>query len=183
VVATGADYGTLYPDVFLGSGLVPCKLQMMRTVPQPGGWRLGPLLATGLTLRHYPAFSMCPSLPALKRRIAGEYPELERWGIHVLVSQNGKGELLIGDSHEYGPAPSPFDRAEIDELILGYLQTFLDPPSLKIAERWHGVYVRHPERDVFIAAPDDAVRVVNGIGGGGMTTSFGLAEEVFDGWD
>lgn len=182
VVATGADLGTLFPDVLGSSELAPCKLQMMRTVPQPDGWRLGPMLATGLSLRHYPSFAGCPSLPTLKRRIADEHPELERWGIHVLVSQNGRGELVIGDSHEYGLPPSPFDRAEIDDLILDFLQTFLNPPSLRIAERWHGVYVRHPERDVVVAAPDEAVRIVNGIGGGGMTISFGLAQEVFDGW-
>ena len=43
-----------------------------------------------------------------------------------MVSQNGLGELTIGDSHEYGKADLPFDKTKIDEWILGYLQTFLD---------------------------------------------------------
>lgn len=179
VVCSGDDLETLYPATFAASGLIRCKLQMMRTVPQPGLWRLGPILVTGLSLRHYPAFATCPSLPALKRRIAQHHPALERWGIHVLVAQNGLGELVLGDSHEYDLTPEPFDHPEIDALILAYLETFLAPPSLEIAQRWHGVYVKHPTRDVFLAEPEPGVRIVNGLGGTGMTTCFGLAQDVF----
>ena len=183
VVCSGADFETLYPATFATSGLTRCKLQMMRTVPQPGSWRLGPMLATGLSLRHYPAFASCPSLPALERRIAQHHPALDRWGIHVLVAQNGLGELVLGDSHEYGLTPEPFDHPEIDALILAYLETFLAVPSLEIAQRWHGVYVKDPTRDVFLAEPEPGVRIVNGLGGTGMTTSFGLAQDVFADWE
>ena len=183
IVCSGTDFETLYPAAFAASGLTRCKLQMMRTVPQPGAWRLGPMLATGLSLRHYPAFSLCPSLPALKRRIAQDHPALERWGIHVLVAQNGLGELLLGDSHEYGWTSDPFDRPEIDALILAYIETIFTPPSLAILQRWHGVYARHPTRDVFFAEPEPNVRIVNGLGGTGMTTSFGLAQDVLTNWE
>ncbi len=183
VVCSGADFETLYPATFAASELTRCKLQMMRTVPQPGPWRLGPMLATGLSLRHYPAFTLCPSLPALERRIAQNHPALDRWGIHVLVAQNGLGELILGDSHEYGLTPDPFDHPEIDALILAHLETFLAVPSLEIAQRWHGVYVKHPTRDVFLAEPEPGVRIINGLGGTGMTTSFGLAQDVFTDWE
>jgi D-hydroxyproline dehydrogenase subunit beta len=180
-VCTGDDFQTLYPEAFAGSGLTRCKLQMMRTAPQAGSWRLGPMLAAGLTLGHYPAFADCPTLPVVASRFRAELPEYGRYGIHVLVSQNGLGELVLGDSHEYGDPVEPFDKQEIDDLVLRYLATFLRPPELRIAARWHGVYGKHPRQPWFIARPADGVTVVTGLGGAGMTLSFGLAERVVKG--
>ena len=100
-----------------------------------------------------------------------------------MASQNGLGEVIIGDSHEYGLLVDPFDKTEIDRLILEYLQTFLAVPELRIAQRWHGVYAKHPDRADFIAEPAPGVKIVNGVGGAGMTTSFGLAEEIFAEWE
>jgi FAD dependent oxidoreductase TIGR03364 len=177
LVCTGADFRELAAQAFAASGLVPCKLQMMRS--EPSGDRIGTLLAGGLTLRHYRAFAGCPGLPELSRRFDAELPEYGRYGIHVLVSQNGLGELVIGDSHEYGEAVEPFDKPQIDELILAYLRTFLAVPDLRIAARWHGVYVKHPT-DAFVIAEagPPGMLAVTGLGGAGMTLSFGLAEEV-----
>ena len=59
---------------------------------------------------HYPGFQVAASLPALKNRYQTEFPEYLKWGIHVMVSQNGNGELTIGDSHEYGLVHEPFDK-------------------------------------------------------------------------
>ncbi len=177
IVCSGHDFETLYPAMFKESGITRCKLQMMRTVPQPGGWELGPSLAGGLTLRFYASFEICKTLPPLKRRIAEETPEYDRWGIHVLVSQTAQGELTLGDSHEYGLAVDIFNKSEIDELVLRNLRTFLQAPSLDIAQRWHGVYAKHPERTFVSLAPAENVRVVTATGGSGMTLSFGLAEQ------
>ncbi len=179
-VCAGDDLQTLYPEALESAGLVRCKLQMMRTEPPGTSWRLGPMLAAGLTLRHYPSFANCPSLPALKARIAEERPEFDRYGVHVLASQNGRGELVLGDSHEYGDAIEPFDKAEIDDLVLDYLSTFLDVPGLRIASRWHGTYAKHPEALYYVGRPAPEVTVVTGVGGNGMTLSFGLAERVVD---
>jgi FAD dependent oxidoreductase TIGR03364 len=176
VVCCGDDLRTLYPEVLAASGIFPCKLQMMRTAPAENGWRIGPMLAAGLTLRHYLAFQSCPSLAVLKERVARETPEFDRYGIHVMASQNGSGEIVLGDSHEYGEEITLFDKQEIERLILDYLGTFMQIPQLSIGSRWHGVYGKHPNRLYFTASPEPGVSIVTGIGGAGMTLSFGVAE-------
>jgi FAD dependent oxidoreductase TIGR03364 len=177
IVCSGDDFETLYPQHFAASGLTRCKLQMMRTATQPNGWQLGPSLAAGLTLRFYPAFQVCTSLPALTRRIAEETPEYDRWGIHALVSQTADGALTLGDSHEYGLAVDIFNKEEIDEIILRYTRQFLRAPDLRVAERWYGVYAKHPEKPLVVMQPEDGVRIVASPGGSGMTLSFGVAEQ------
>lgn len=176
-VCSGTDFETLYPAIYTASGLTKVKLQMMRTVPQPGNWRLNPSLAAGLTLTHYAAFADCRSLPALKARIATETPHFPQWGIHVMMSQNAVGELTIGDSHEYGLNPEPFDKQAIDEYVLSYLQTFAKIPALAIAEKWHGIYAKLPGKTEFVAQPESGVTIINALSGAGMTLSFGFADE------
>jgi D-hydroxyproline dehydrogenase subunit beta len=177
-VCSGADFETLYPNIFAESGLTRCKLQMMRTATQPDNWALGPSLCAGLTLTHYDSFKVCRSLPDLKQRFEKEFPFYVKHGIHVLLSQTATGELTIGDSHEYGLALSPFDREEINVAILDYLRTFAIAPSFDIVERWHGIYPKLSGKTEFIANPEKGVTIVNGLGGAGMTFSFGLAAEI-----
>ena len=177
IVCSGEDFETLYPQCFASSGLTRCKLQMMRTAPQPKGWQLGPSLAAGLTLRFYPAFQVCKTLPALTRRIAEETPEYDRWGIHALVSQTADGALTLGDSHEYGLSVDIFNKEEIDQLILRYTKQFLRAPDLAVAERWYGVYAKHPDQPLVVMQPEKGVRIVASPGGSGMTLSFGVAEK------
>jgi len=178
VLCGGDDFETLYPGLFAQAGLTRCKLQMLRTVPQPSGWQLGPALAAGLTLRYYPTFEVCPSLRGLKTRVAEESPEYDRWGIHVMLSQTARGEITIGDSHEYGADVDVFDKKEIDDLILRYLESFVRLPEPAIAQRWHGVYAKHPAMPYFTASPEPGVRVVTVTSGIGMTLSFGLGEKI-----
>jgi D-hydroxyproline dehydrogenase subunit beta len=181
IVASGDDIATLFPFVVGGAGMTRCKLQMLRTVPQPSGFALGPAVAGGLTLRFYDAFRVCRSLAALQAVYRDELPDYERFGIHVMASQTPEGQVTIGDSHEYGLTPQPFDDPAIDGLVLDYLATFLRLPDPSIAERWHGIYLKHPDRPWFDDEVAPGVRVVTGLGGAGMTLSFGLAERVVDG--
>lgn len=177
IVCSGADFETLYPEIYRDSGITKVKLQMMRTVAQPHHWRLGAALCGGLTLTHYTSFAHCPSLAALRDRIATETPHFPQWGIHVMVSQNALGELIIGDSHEYGLTPDPFDRADLNQYILDYLKGFAKVPSFEIAASWHGLYAKLPGQTDFIVHPEEKVTIVNALSGAGMTFSFGLAEE------
>jgi FAD dependent oxidoreductase TIGR03364 len=177
-VCSGADFETLYPDIYQHSGIIKSKLQMMRTSPQPNHYRIGPALCGGLTLTHYAAFADCPSLSALKQRIQKELPFAVDWHIHVMMSQNGLGELVLGDSHEYAMTFDPFDRADINQFVLDYLRGFARVPDLDIAATWHGIYAKLPGKTEFIAHPERGVTIVNGLSGAGMTLSFGLGEEV-----
>lgn len=179
IVCSGPDFETLYPEVFRAAAITRCKLQMMRTAPQPRGWSLGPALCAGLTLTHYDSFRGCPSLPALRERVRREYPFHVAHGIHVLVSETPGNELTLGDSHAYGLDVDPFDREDINAAILSYLDSFLAAPCRTIAERWHGVYAKMTDGgSEVVLSPAPRVTVVNGLGGAGMTLSFGLAEEV-----
>lgn len=180
-VCSGADFETLYPALFDASNITKVKLQMMRTGPQPNKFRIGAALCAGLTLTHYAAFADCPSLGALKTRIEAETPHFPQWGIHVMMSQNADGELVIGDSHEYGRNPDPFDKALINQYVLDYLQRFAQVPSLDIAETWHGIYAKLPGHTEWVVQPEPRVTVVNALSGAGMTLSFGLAEEIVSG--
>jgi FAD dependent oxidoreductase TIGR03364 len=177
-VCSGSDFETLYPDLYRTSGLTKVKLQMMRTVPQPDGFRIGPALCGGLTLTHYAAFADCPSLHALKARLSQAMPFAIAWHIHVMMSQNGLGELVLGDSHEYGWEHDPFDRADVNDFVLEYLRGFAQVPALTIAETWHGIYAKLPGQTEFVTHPEAGVTIVNALSGTGMTLSFGLAEEV-----
>lgn len=178
IICAGDDFHTLFPEQYATLALTRCKLQMMRTPPQPGGWLLGPSLAFGLTFRHYPTFRVCESLTKLKERVAREEPDLERWGIHVMVSQSITGELTLGDSHEYSLAVDIFDKRRIDEIILDYARRHLRVPALEPAEHWHGVYAKHPDHTFQVLVPADRVKAVIVTSGVGMTMSFGIAEQV-----
>lgn len=175
LVCSGPDFETLYPELFAAAGITKCKLQMMRTRPHAN---IGPAIAGGMTLGHYASFAFCESLKAVKARFASQYPEYGENGIHVMVSQNGNGELVIGDSHEYGLTHDPFISMRVNDLILNYLQTFTTLPGMELAETWHGIYPKLEKGTELVANPEEGVTIVNGLGGAGMSLSFGLLDEI-----
>ena len=115
----------------------------------------------------------------LNERYKQEYKDYLDSGIHVMVSQNKVGELTLGDSHEYGLTPDPFDKQFINQLILDYLRKFAHFKDERIIESWNGIYSKltngqtHP-----VVEPEQGVTVINGLGGAVMTLSFGLCEQL-----
>ena len=181
LVCGGADLQTLYPSVLQNVGLKLCKLQMLKAV-QAGSETIQPHIASGLTLRHYSSFGCCPSLAGLKQRIAAESPELDHFGIHVMASPFRSGDILLGDSHEYDADISPFDKAEIDDLMVRELRKIIRLNDWTMHERWHGIYAKHPELPVVEQEVEPGVFAFTGTGGSGMTMSFGLAERTWTRW-
>ena len=178
-VCSGSDFETLFPEEFQRANITKCKLQMMRLVSQPEGWKIGPALCGGLSLVHYSSFMAMESHTALKRFYDQKYANHLKWGLNVMVSQNGQGELTIGDSHEYGLDVKPFDKKEIDDMILQYLSTFAQFKDWTVDTHWHGVYPKMQDGSTeIVLSPQEGVTIINGLGGAGMTLSFGLAEEV-----
>jgi FAD dependent oxidoreductase TIGR03364 len=177
-VCSGADFETLYPEWYAAAPLTKCKLQMMRLVSQPNNWRMGPALCGALSLIHYKGFSVASSLPSLYQRFEREYAEYLQWGIHVMVSQNQTGELTVGDSHEYGLTHDPFDKLFINKLIVDYLKNFARFPDDSVIETWNGIYPKLTNGEShLILEPEQGVSIINGLGGAGMTLSFGLCEQ------
>lgn len=175
IICSGADFNTLYPKLYREQELIKCKLQMMKGVTDEP-LRLGPTLCAGLTLRHYAAFSKCTSLAKLDKRYDEENILYKKHGVHVLLAQHGS-DFIIGDSHQYGLSLPPFDEELINQLILSYLETFC-AKKFVITERWHGIYPKKTGKTHLVLQPEEGVTVVNGLGGAGMTLSFGLAEQV-----
>lgn len=179
-VCAGPDYRRLVADHLRGSlgadNLVLCRLHMLRAKSSDPAASVGPHLAAGLTLLHYPNFRVCPTLHAVRERLEAQWPEQTRLGIHVLVSHQPDGSLTIGDSHEYGQVFSPYRSAETENRILQYLDTFLDTASLTVTERWEGVYPTHPSMPYFVSTPVEGLHVALCFGTG-MTLSFGVAEQ------
>ena len=180
-VCGGSDFETLYPEIFEHEPITKCKLQMMRFASETRNGGIGPALCGGLSLVHYKSFHAAASLENLKSYYEEQMQEYLRWGIHVMVSENGNGELIIGDSHEYGKTLDPFDKAILNEMILSYLQTFADFNGYKQVDTWNGTYAKLTDgRTELFCSPENGVYIVNGLGGAGMTLSFGLAEEIVE---
>lgn len=179
MICSGVEFETLFQGVFASTPITKCKLQMLRLAPQLDGWKMGPALCGGLSLTHYHSFKVAASLDKLKHRIASQMPNYVKWGIHVMASQNGLYEITVGDSHEYGGTHDPFDRTEINQLIMEYLKGFAQFPDMRVTQTWNGVYAKLTNGDpYFFHQAEPGVFIFNGLGGAGMTLSFGISERL-----
>lgn len=176
VVCPGADFGGLLADRIAALHLTKCKLHMMRLAPP--GWRLPAGIMSDSSLPRYLGYAELPAANAVLNRMASEQPDLLQNGIHLIVTQDADGCLVVGDSHHYSDPPSPFADERVDDLIIDLVRQTLDLPQAKVVERWTGVYPSAEKDLAIIDRPSDEVRLVLVTSGTGMSTAFAIGEEV-----
>ena len=177
IIAAGESLPALAPTLARRAGMRACRLQMLRTVPQPASFRLDSVVMSDLSLLRYEGFASLPPARKLRAVLEAESGESLARGVHLIVAQGADGSLVIGDSHDYGEAADPFASEGIDALILDELDAVLDVPRPGIAERWLGVYPVADVSPLLREALDDRVRAVVVTSGTGMSTAFAIAEE------
>ncbi len=167
LVCSGHDYQTLLAEQLAALKPQVCRLQMLRARPERD-LGLGHALLTGLSCVHYGAFADLPQAQAIHAQIRRETPALERHGIHLLISPTPYGELIIGDSHDYGSDAAPFNAEAVDRLMLDLAEDTLGM-RVEVVERWQGVYgARGP-------APFSVLQVEAGISAVLMHTGVGMS--------
>jgi FAD dependent oxidoreductase TIGR03364 len=179
IICNGGEFKLLFPDLFRSSGIVVSKLQMLRTVPMPQVELEGNIL-TGLTIRRYESFQECPSYHHIET--PENLSELKKWGIHILFKKATDGSFIIGDSHEYADVNHTDDlgfaqNEYINQLMLKEAQRIVRFDVTKIAATWSGYYPQHNEKGIVEIDLEDKIHIRTAIGGKGMTTSAGYAEQ------
>lgn len=154
-----------------------CWLTMMRLAPL--GVRLDPAVLTVTSMLRYGAFAETESFAALRDSVADDRAELVGRVANVMATQLPDGSLLVGDSHDYGIAVTPFQDDRTESLLRAELSRLLHVGDVPVVERWQGVYADSLDTDLVDVCPSPRVRFVTVTSGIGMTLSFGLAERTF----
>jgi D-hydroxyproline dehydrogenase subunit beta len=178
ILATGHDVDRHFPGLAAEHGVQRCALRMLR-VDNPTGRTIEPAVQTGYSMLRYTGFGDCPSLPALRKRLTEQTPELVGMGLNLMFTQRPDGTLTIGDTHSYAGTLLPFEDEELDAAVLRETARLLGVERLTVRERWRGVYASAPE-PFLNATPVEGVRVVAVTTGVGMTTAFGFGREVIE---
>jgi D-hydroxyproline dehydrogenase subunit beta len=176
VVCPGDDLVTLFPDRLANAGIGRCSLQMLRL--QSPGFVLPGTVISDLSLVRYDGFANLPEVGALRRRLESEQSEYLRHGIHLIIAQASDGTLVVGDSHHYDAAATPFADEGVYELLLDEYRAVTGRPPPPVLERWTGTYTVAKTQAVFIDSPAPNVRLVLVTSGVGASTGFAIGEEV-----
>jgi FAD dependent oxidoreductase TIGR03364 len=174
VVCPGDDLVSLFPERLVG--VTRCKLQMLRLADP--GFRLPAAVMSDLGLIRYQGYAGLPQAAALRARLDAEQPDHLAHGVHLIVVQGADGDLIVGDSHHYGPTPDPFASEAVDRLILDEFAAVFGREAPPVRERWTGTYASAPDRMVLIDTPAEGVRLVTVTTGAGASTGFAIGEEV-----
>ncbi|MCD9571166.1 TIGR03364 family FAD-dependent oxidoreductase [Pseudomonas protegens] len=174
VLCSGHDYQTLLADQIAALQPQICRLQMLRARPE-ANLNLQHALLTGLSCVHYGAFADLPEAAAVQAQILREAPHLHEHGIHLLISPTPYGELIIGDSHDYGSDPSPFNAEQVDNWLLELAEQTLGC-RVRVVERWQGVYGARGPAPFSFLEPAPGVHVALMHTGVGMSVGPAMAE-------
>lgn len=180
VVCPGDDLLTLFPERIAAMGISRCRLHMLKVMPADRGFKLPGSVMSDQSLVRYLGYSELPEAAPIKARLLAEQGPSLAEGIHLIVVQGADGGLIVGDSHHYEWSPTPFNRAEVDRLILEEMHAVLRLPGAEVSERWTGTYATLPDRLMIRDAPDPGIRLVIVTSGTGASTSFAIGEETVD---
>ena len=177
-VCPGDDMLTLYPDIIARHQITRCRLHMMKVMPARPITLPGSVMSDQSLVR-YLGYAELPEAAPIIARLKREQPRTLAEGIHLIVVQGADGGLIVGDSHHYEWSPSPFQRAEVDDLIMEELHAVLNVPGARITERWSGTYASGPQT-MMRERVDETTRLVIVTSGTGASTSFAIGEETIE---
>jgi D-hydroxyproline dehydrogenase subunit beta len=178
IVCVGHDLDYLYPELAASRDVGRCALQMLR-VDAPAGMVLRPAVLTGTSMLRYPAFAETDAAGALRDEMKASRADLLEIGANVMFTQRPNGTLIAGDSHRYRTTMDPFQAEKTSRILLTEIARILGVESLKVKERWQGIYASSPQQPFLIEEVAPGVTVAIVTSGVGMTISFGLAEKTF----
>lgn len=185
VLCEGKEPRKLFPKVFADQGetLRLCKLHMYKRTA-PAGFDMGPMLWCGLSLPFYPAWEKLPGADRVLAEMNARDPKIWANGIHLFLSQDMQGNLVLGDSHHYGDdAMNDYLHEEVFRIIAREFDHAFALPPGEVLERWPGHYYKRMKGAFFVHDVSASIRIVNGFGGQGMTLGFGVAEQMWNAWD
>ncbi|HEY8911992.1 TIGR03364 family FAD-dependent oxidoreductase [Lacisediminihabitans sp.] len=177
IVCVGHDLDYLYPDLALQHEIRRCGLQMARVEP-PAGLVIAEAVLTGTSMLRYPAFTETAAAGALRTHLDAADPALLEIDANLMFTQRPDGTLIVGDSHRYGSSVPPFLAEPTSDLLLDRVAAVLGVESLRVLERWQGVYASSPQHPYLVHELRPGVTVVAVTSGVGMTISLGLARKV-----
>ncbi len=173
-VCNGADFSLLYPE-FFKSTFKRFQLQLLQLDAQGPGWTLGPSLAGGLSLLHYPSFSDCYSLEMLDQRLQKDWSTFHAQNIDVVISQSSRGHLFISDNKNYPPNTTIAEQEKMVAFILEYVKKLVRIPNPRISSIRSDIAAQPDSGRPILFHPSPEVTVINGMGNWGITLAFGLA--------
>ncbi|WP_040157096.1 TIGR03364 family FAD-dependent oxidoreductase [Mobilicoccus massiliensis] len=172
VVAVGHDLDHLFPGVADAHELRRCRLSMA-LVDAPS-LSTDAAVLTATSMLRYDGMAQTSAAGEVRARLERERPELLDVGANVMFTRRPDGTVLVGDSHHYDLATPPFLDEDVADALLAEVARVVGG-SLRVRQRWQGVYASSPSTPLVRETPMSGVDVVTVSTGVGMTLAFGLA--------